>query len=217
MDIFFCDLCGARVSDADLRAGHGTRRRWDVICGACLEQGHGQEWLSQRAGMKPAVAAAVAAAAPGGPPPSAAAAVLDAPRDRARTIEEDEEPPSRVAAKPVARDDTADAPMPFAREDHEITTRVPVPGQAEPQLSAAAGAFARLAEESKPEPATRDDLDDVDEDMPGVGLTPTPAPAVSPFAFESRKETDEDPKPGTASTAKPGTATRKSAPSSSRS
>lgn len=48
MDIYFCDLCGVRVSDADLRTGQGQRSRYDVICASCLEQGLGKEWLGKR-------------------------------------------------------------------------------------------------------------------------------------------------------------------------
>ena len=48
MDIYFCDLCGARVSDIDLRGGHGIRKQYDVICANCLELGHGKEWLAKQ-------------------------------------------------------------------------------------------------------------------------------------------------------------------------
>ncbi len=186
MDIFFCDLCGARVTDADLRAGHGTRRRLDVICGTCLEQGHGQEWLSARAGVKPAVAAAVAAAMPDTPAPSSSAAVLDQARDRARTLEQEEEA-QRVVPQSVTADDTDVASAPV---DHVATTRVPNEIAA-PDLASAAGTFARLggtplASSSSPE--MRDDLiDDVEKDLP-AGITPTPAPAVSPFAFDHKTD-----------------------------
>lgn len=58
MDIFFCDLCGVRVTDADLRSGQGQRSHWDVICPSCLEQGLGKEWLGKRAsGRQKAVGA----------------------------------------------------------------------------------------------------------------------------------------------------------------
>ncbi|HYE06671.1 MAG TPA: hypothetical protein VEL07_14235 [Planctomycetota bacterium] len=191
MDIFFCDLCGARVTDADLRAGHGTRRRWDVICGTCLEQGHGQEWLSARAGVKPAVAAAVAAAAPDSPAPSAAAGVLDLARDRARTLEQEEEAerivPQAVAQKQTAVDDTDVASAPV---DHVATTRVPSDAAA-PDLASASETFARLGSRPMPandDPEMRDDLiDDIEKDLP-AGITPTPAPAVSPFAFDDKKK-----------------------------
>jgi hypothetical protein len=112
MDIYFCDLCGVRVTDVDLRGGHGIRRVDDVICATCLELGHGKEWLVQHnrprqpssTSLQPVesskgtdTAALGARPAPSRPARAAAAAVkakesptLDAGRDRARTVEEDE-------------------------------------------------------------------------------------------------------------------------------
>lgn len=48
MKFFFCDVCGVRVSDADLRSGLGMRRRHDVICATCLELGHGRQWAEAK-------------------------------------------------------------------------------------------------------------------------------------------------------------------------
>jgi hypothetical protein len=82
MDIYFCDLCGVRVTDADLRAGQGIRSHSDVICGTCLELGHGKDWLSQRTKPKPEAKAA-----------ANASPTLDAARDRVATLEEPAAPP----------------------------------------------------------------------------------------------------------------------------
>ncbi len=50
LNIHFCDVCGVRVTDVDLRSGHGIRRGYDVICATCLELGHGKAWLSASGG-----------------------------------------------------------------------------------------------------------------------------------------------------------------------
>jgi len=104
MDIYFCDLCGVRVTDIDLKGGHGLRSSHDVICANCLELGHGKDWLARRqAQLKPtpasasiaasgSAASAPAKAARGGESRPAAAALLDRARDRARTAEEDNTP-----------------------------------------------------------------------------------------------------------------------------
>jgi len=83
MDIYFCDLCGIRVTDTDLRTGHGIRSRVDVICAGCLDLGHGKEWLAKRAKGKAGMAS---------PSPT-----LDAARDRAQTLEADQDAPAKRA------------------------------------------------------------------------------------------------------------------------
>src|SRR5271169_6040311 len=100
MDIYFCDLCGVRVTDIDLKGGHGLRSGHDVICATCLELGHGKEWLAKRQPqLKPVPGAgapragkAAPAAAPAAESRHAGAALLDRARDRARTAEEDQTP-----------------------------------------------------------------------------------------------------------------------------
>ncbi len=77
MDIFFCDVCCARVTGNHLSRGHGVRNADVIICGSCLEKGHGAELL---------VEANVAEAAVGAAPRLAGAAALDEPRDRASTM-----------------------------------------------------------------------------------------------------------------------------------
>lgn len=175
MDIFFCDLCGVRVTDADLRTGHGMRDAHDVICSACLELGHHKEWLSRRA--KPARPAAISQSA--GTPPVEAS-------DRVATLDEREPEP---ALKMV--DMTPSGPMQVLPEDHTSTAKVPTPGSPmEMPLAGAASLFSALGEQvrsrpgpsgktdSRPEGDSEDDLLDQAEHL-GSG---TPEPAASPFA-----------------------------------
>lgn len=82
MKVFFCDVCGVRVTDVDLSGGRGMRRRNDVICSTCLELGHGRQWAEDRGlSQRTAVEAASADAQP-----PAANPVIDAARDRAATM-----------------------------------------------------------------------------------------------------------------------------------
>lgn len=57
MDIFFCDVCCARVTGSHLSRGHGVRNGDVIICGSCLEKGHGAELLKEAATLEAAVAA----------------------------------------------------------------------------------------------------------------------------------------------------------------
>lgn len=45
MDIYFCDECAARVSDAELSRGHGIKKEEMIFCGHCLEKGLGRDLL----------------------------------------------------------------------------------------------------------------------------------------------------------------------------
>ena len=78
MDIFFCDVCCARVTANHLSRGHGVRNGDVIICGSCLEKGHGAELLDN---ADQASVEAVAAA-----PRLAGAEALDESRDRAATM-----------------------------------------------------------------------------------------------------------------------------------
>ncbi len=49
MDIYFCDSCAARVSDADLKRGQGIRKADVTICGSCVEDGRGGDLLEAAA------------------------------------------------------------------------------------------------------------------------------------------------------------------------
>ena len=99
LNVYFCDVCGVRVTDVDLRSGHGMLREQDVICATCLEQGHGKEWLASRGVAAPGIQSALAASAatPTLPAPSANP-VIDHARDRARTVEDR---PADAAVVPV--------------------------------------------------------------------------------------------------------------------
>ncbi|MFM2091678.1 MAG: hypothetical protein RLZZ127_2167 [Planctomycetota bacterium] len=80
MEVFFCDLCGARVTDTDLSAGQGQRKGFDVICGACIHAGQGQSWSKARDERRSQASERIAAA-----------------RDRAATIEDDRvRPPTSI-------------------------------------------------------------------------------------------------------------------------
>ena len=140
MDIFFCDECAARVTDADLHHGHGIKKGDVVVCGSCIEKGLGLDRLSQ-------VGAEVEAAV--SQPELEGAGVLDEARDRVRTsladpdgfvdlpeaVESSIEPESKVEQPidddsrlvvPAVRDPFSDRdedlPIPVKCRDHE---RVP--------------------------------------------------------------------------------------------
>ena len=200
MDIYFCDLCGVRVTDADLRAGHGIRSHWDVICGTCLEMGHGKDWLSQRTKLKAA----------------AASPTLDAARDRLATL--DEEAPAPVAGKPIramrpesppepaAEPTPVDAHPVLSETDLTSTARVPSPVRAEQMhLASAANMFSALGQTPRPAAkAPKAPPADATDDLTDNGLIPampedaTPArgsaplaDTVSPFGFGQVSEKEE--------------------------
>jgi hypothetical protein len=168
MDIYFCDLCGARVTDVDLRGGHGIRRQYDVICATCLELGHGKEWLAKhqprprQAAAKPPVqlvAVAAGAAVPIGGVRSEPS--IDVARDRARTADEDhpDETPA-VAPRTLQADEPEETPASELEGDDE-------PGGAPQQegngynLAAAASSFAAMGGSAKAAGvASADDLVD---------------------------------------------------------
>ncbi len=85
LNVYFCDVCGVRVTDVDLRSGHGMLRGQDVICATCLDMGHGKDWLASRGVHAPAFALG-AAGANGHRPAQSASALLDHARDRAVTV-----------------------------------------------------------------------------------------------------------------------------------
>jgi len=197
MDIYFCDLCGVRVTDADLRAGHGIRSHWDVICGTCLEMGHGKDWLSQRSKGKA----------------NTASPTLDAARDRHITLE-DEAPARRVASKPIqpeppSEPTPSDAHPVLSETDFTSTTKVPTPDRAKPMhLAAAANMFSALGAAAptaaKPttgasSPAASDDIDDLadaahaplPEDTSPARGSSTVGDSASPFTFGESPKKDE--------------------------
>ncbi len=171
MDIHFCDLCGVRVTDVDLRGGHGIRKHYDVICATCLELGHGKEWLASHQRGKSVAVAAVSAAQPAAAALAVTASNKQAPvitqaRDRVQTFEDgDESPavaPQVLSAEP--EDGTATSELnnaDVAAAAAEIAAEAAPKQQANHhnQFAAAASSFSALAASSK----KRDAAADVDE------------------------------------------------------
>jgi hypothetical protein len=193
MDIYFCDECGTRVTDLDLRAGKGMRKRHDTICAGCVDQGLAGSWLA-RAGQQ------AAASVGGRVQPSAALAVAEAPdpisiaRDRARTVPDDpfavDEP---VAIKPLPKPGTETDAIP-AVPPKPAKTVTPMDG-----LAAAGGGFGALVGSSMPPPPPGlvDDPEDADKGIE-VADGPLVAQSDSPFDFVHPKDNDN---PGKAETA----------------
>ena len=178
MDIHFCDLCGVRITDVDLRGGHGIRKRYDVICATCLELGHGKEWLARHQRGKsatvasqpipsPAVVSKVAAPDP---------AIIAHARDRVETFEEGEPSPS-VSPQVIAPDDTPSHLdiSELNKEDHVFAGDSKSEGN---HFAAAASSFSALAQ---PGQVNRSITDDEDEVQQGEGLKDesTAAPIIA--------------------------------------
>lgn len=83
MDIYFCDVCCARVTAGHLQRGNGVRNGDIIVCGSCIEQGHGAELLKIEVGAEEVLAAGAA-------PRLAGSDILNEPRDRAPTMKDDE-------------------------------------------------------------------------------------------------------------------------------
>ncbi len=187
MDIYFCDLCGVRVTDVDLRGGHGIRRVDDVICATCLELGHGKEWLVQhnRPRQPSSTSTHAVASAKGtdtamlaGRPTPAAAALkakesptLDAGRDRARTVEEDEPDVEPVAPRilgdiegistaATVPDNEAEAAAGLGLDDEPAPRSVPSSKRSD--FAAAASGFSALG--AQPAQQRHDGAEDLRDD-----------------------------------------------------
>ncbi len=207
MDIYFCDLCGVRVTDIDLKGGHGLRSGHDVICATCLELGHGKEWLAKRQPLlKPVPGPGSGrqgkpAAAAGGEGRQAAAALLDRARDRARTAEEDQTPAVGVQVL-ASEGDGEEEELAHAGES-ELEADSGAHRVIEPvennhtNLAAAASSFSALGASAPARDTAAnhhaDDLDDqetVGESETQVDVAEAPAVAVeeaasdSPFSFK---------------------------------
>lgn len=225
MDIYFCDECAARVTDLDLRAGKGMRRRHATICVECVDKGLAQAWLTH-AGTQPQAAQAqangsarVAATAVADEPEPASAPAADPisiARDRASTLpddpfEIDEPAPLKPLPKvshdtdrlePVAAPPPAPAAVPLALQD---------------ELASAGGGLGALMGGAVPPPPPGL-VDEPEEQAPEAAAGRTPPPAAdpeTPFDFDAQQgaenpgkaETaevhavakDEEPKPRTAS------------------
>lgn len=194
MDIYFCDLCGVRVTEVDLRAGHGIRKRRDVICSNCLEVGHGSDWLNQHAddAKEPAVAAA------SGPAPGANADYIKKARDRARTRARTDTDTDDGLGESFIPADHADAIPEFEdipEVDHVVTAKMPGKSgeEANRNLASAAGAFSALSSRPTGQQVEMDiDEDDIADQRPesrqGSRTDFTPAAPESPFSSGARKE-----------------------------
>jgi hypothetical protein len=123
MDIYFCDLCGSRVTSVDLRGGIGMHHGDDAICGRCVEMGRGQDWL---AGHQSEVLPEK--------PPASPVSTIDRARDRARTIDKD------LAGEPVRPQvirsvDSDEQPMQPIALTPEPVVSLDVPSQVPPRAA----------------------------------------------------------------------------------
>lgn len=182
MDIYFCDECGARVTDLDLRGGKGMRQRQDVICSQCVGRGLAAEWLA-KAGRT--VGAAVGA-------PAAASDPISLARDRAVTSRDD------------PFDDDVVEPAPLKPSHGHETDALPAkpPRHEDDGFSAAAGAMGALAadlpkRDGDPRDGSEDDLTDHagDED-PLAATSPTAMPGDVAAAAAAAKDETAATKPG---------------------
>lgn len=165
LNVYFCDVCGVRVTDVDLRSGHGMLRGHDVICATCLDMGHGKEWLASR-GVPEAAAGATASSANGTAlRHQSSAAVLDHARDRAATVEDEA------------------THVPSSAVDHEDTHSVRVQ---EADFAGAAAGFAALG---APEPVPVDDADGALDEESSDHVDPV---LLKP-ATDAVRATDEQP------------------------
>lgn len=167
MDIHFCDLCGVRVTDVDLRGGHGIRKRYDVICATCLELGHGKEWLARHQRSKSATATSQPIPSPAvlGKVAAPDPAIITHARDRVETFE-DGEPSPAVSPLVIAADDTPSHVdiSELNKEDHVFAANSKSEGN---HFAAAASSFSALAQPGHVNRSITDDDDDVQQ---GEGL-----------------------------------------------
>ncbi|MBA3697623.1 MAG: hypothetical protein H0W78_01980 [Planctomycetes bacterium] len=163
MDIHFCDLCGVRVTDVDLRGGHGIRKQYDVICATCLELGHGKEWLASHQRGKVATAASQPAAQPAAAALAANTSNKQAPivtlaRDRVQTLEEGDDSPA-VAPQVLSADESDDGVATSELLNEDVAEEVAEQAgkqQANNQFAAAASSFSALAASPKKVDAAAD-------------------------------------------------------------
>ena len=197
MDIHFCDLCGVRVTDVDLRGGHGIRKHYDVICATCLELGHGKEWLARHQRSKsatvssqpvhpPAQVTAVTPAVGAAIAPAVAAAtatpsIITHARDRIETFEE-EAPSPRVAPQVIAAEETP-AHVDLGElntDDHADAANSPLEGN---QFAAAASSFSALAQPGRVS-TTISDVEDDAQQGEGLKDESTAAPILADDRLE---------------------------------
>lgn len=203
MDIHFCDLCGVRVTDVDLRGGHGIRKQYDVICATCLELGHGKEWLASHQRGKAASAslqAQPAAAALAATKSNKQSPVVTIARDRVQTLEEGDDSPA-VTPQVLSADEPEDGTATNELVDEEGSPETERQ-QVNNQFAAAASSFSALAATTHKVDAAAD-VEEGAEQGEGLSDESTAAPILadpekddgssaeaeeSPFAFKDDKQ-----------------------------
>jgi hypothetical protein len=206
MDIYFCDECATRVTDLDLRAGKGMRRRHATICAGCVDQGLAQAWLTRTGGQASASASLqVSASAPSALVASAVATAdpISIARDRARTVPDDpfqvDEP---APLKPIERPSNDTDRLPSASTPAPVppvkVTKTPQPQEFD-GLASAGGGFGALMNASipAPPPGLVDEPDEESGEAEPAAATPTAEPET-PFDFVHPQDADN---PGKAETA----------------
>jgi len=189
MNVYFCDVCGVRVTDLDLHSGHGMRRRNDVICAACLELGHGKGWVANHA-QKQQMAFAGAAAAVGIAP------IAPGPAHDAGEANEADEA-SHADAGPG---DDHDHPAEIALRDHPAERAAAPPAPPELELDDETSRRSLLAAMATPPPAldmARDRLRTLDDDQPpskvaAIQLDPEPSDLELPAPTALGEPTADD-------------------------
>jgi uncharacterized OsmC-like protein len=188
MDIFFCDLCGARVTVADLRSGRGLRRNHDVVCGDCIASGQAGTWVERRpdpaerriaaardglATMKDLPPQPPAVAAPAAQPAAAAAAAPATPQ--------------QAAEEAVA---VATLEPPAIQPPTSATRLAEARGSA--NLAAAAGSFGAMASAAPKPISAAAEVEDPPELVEDEDVVEAPSPAaaqpaagLSPFQEQS--------------------------------
>lgn len=202
MDIFFCDECGSRVTDLDLRAGRGMRRRHDTICPGCVDLGKAQDWLARHPEAAPAAAAAQANGN-GHAPAAPAVAVAERPdpialgRDRAVTQPDDDfliDEPAPLKPVPAA----APIPPPAFETDRLESPRAKAepPAPAPPStpfdgLASAGGGFGALVGAGAPaKPSLVDDPEEGTAEALPQSQPETPFDFVAPADADNPGKTE---------------------------
>lgn len=192
MDIHFCDLCGVRVTDVDLRGGHGIRKQYDVICATCLELGHGKEWLASHQRGK-AVVAAAAASQPAAAALAATASNKQAPiitqaRDRVQTFEDGDDSPV-VAPQVLAAEESEDGTATSELENDAVAAEAGKQ-QANNQFAAAASSFSALAASSRKVDAAAD-VEEGSDRGEGLSDESTAAPILADQEADKESASDD--------------------------
>jgi hypothetical protein len=201
MDIHFCDLCGVRVTDVDLRGGHGIRKQYDVICATCLELGHGKEWLASHQRGKSALSASQpAAAALAATASNKQAPIVTIARDRVRTFEDGDESPA-VAPQVLAAEEPEDGIATSELSTAEVVAEAAAAEAAKASakhaeanpFAAAASSFSALAGTSRRADAAAD-VDENGEQGEGLSDESTASPIIADDQDDAKSdESSESP------------------------